>query len=63
MRIVHDPARCASTGMCEEAAPELFEIRPDGMLHVLDQEPPTHLLAAAQRAVRSCPTAALRLEP
>jgi ferredoxin len=49
--------------MCEEAAPELFEIRPDGMLHVLDQEPPTHLLAAAQRAVRSCPTAALRLEP
>jgi ferredoxin len=62
MRIVHDPARCASTGICEEAAPDVFEIRPDGSLHVRDPEPAPGQRDAVERAVRGCPTGALRLD-
>ena len=32
MRIYWDEARCASLGMCEEEAPEAFEVGADGVL-------------------------------
>ena len=62
MRILHDPDRCASTGMCEAVAPQLFELGPDGALVVLDRHPPAELAAAAADAAAACPTRALRVE-
>jgi ferredoxin len=62
MSIHHDPGRCASTGMCEAVAPQVFRIRPDGSLAILDPRPQGALLGLAAEAVATCPTGALRLD-
>jgi ferredoxin len=62
MRIVHDESRCASTGMCESIAPDLFEIREDGWLYVLDDSPGEQRRADVEAAVAACPTGALSVE-
>ena len=61
MRILHDDARCASTGICESLAPDLFEIGADGALRLLDPSPAPGLQAVAVQAVAGCPTGALTL--
>lgn len=61
MRIVLDPSRCTGLGLCEAAAPDVFEIQPDGSLTVLDETPPEQARAAVEDAVLSCPTEALLL--
>jgi ferredoxin len=42
--------------------PEVFEVREDDFLYVLDEHPPEELRAKLQQAVASCPRAAIRLE-
>jgi ferredoxin len=63
MRIVHDETRCASLGICEAIAPELFEVGEDGALCLLDPSPPRSQHDIARHAVASCPTGALDIEP
>jgi ferredoxin len=41
--------------------PEVFEVRDDGYLYVLDENPPESLRAKLQEAVSSCPTGAISL--
>jgi ferredoxin len=48
--------------MCEEVAPELFEIGTDGYLTLLDATPPEECRARAVEAALACPTGALRIE-
>jgi ferredoxin len=60
-RIAVDRDRCASTGGCEAAAPEVFEVGDDGVLVVLRPEPGPADLPAVRTAVRTCPTRALAL--
>ncbi len=43
------------------AAPDLFEVRDDGYLYVLNEEPGEDRYAAAQEAARLCPTQAISL--
>ncbi len=62
MRIVHDESSCASLGMCEAVAPELFEIGADGFLTLLDPAPPESCRGQATQAALACPTGALRIE-
>ncbi|MCL8025763.1 ferredoxin [Nocardioides bruguierae] len=62
MRVVHDQARCASIGMCEDLAPDVFEVSDDGALTVLDSTPASERQAAVRAACEACPTGALRLE-
>ena len=62
MRIVHDESMCASTGMCEAIAPDLFEVREDGWLYVLDHSPGEGRRADVGAAVAACPTGALSIE-
>ena len=61
MRIVLDPAKCSSIGMCESVAPDVFEIGDDGALTVLAPEQPEDRRSLVQEAVASCPTGALSL--
>ena len=61
MRIVHDPNRCATTGICESIAPDLFEVSDDGVLIVKDPQPSDELRALATEALEACPTSALRI--
>lgn len=62
MRVVVDFDRCQSNGLCMAAAPEVFEVRDDGFLYVLDENPPEELREKVEEAVRVCPTQAISLE-
>src|SRR5438309_1862162 len=50
MRIVVDYVKCTGLGMCEAEAPDLFEVQNDGSLKVLNDQPGSDQLAAAQAA-------------
>lgn len=62
MRILLDDSRCASVGICETIAPDLFEVGDDGALLVLDLEPPEARRPDVEMAVAACPTGALSIE-
>lgn len=61
MRIVVDWERCTGLGMCEAEAPDLFEVQDDGTLKQLEEHADEGQRAAAEAAVASCPTEALRV--
>lgn len=62
MKVVVNYDVCASTGACTQIAPEIFEIRSDGYLYVLQENPGEELRAKAQEAADMCPTAAISIE-
>ena len=51
MRVIVDFDVCASTGSCMQICPEVFELRSDGYLYILQEEPPG-VAASAGRASR-----------
>ena len=62
MRVVVDFDLCQSNALCMSAAPEVFEVRDDGFLYVLDENPPEELRAKVEEAARVCPTQAITIE-
>ena len=60
-RVEVDRDRCASTGGCEAAAPDVFEVGDDGVLVVLKPELDARDLPDVRAAVAACPTRALTL--
>jgi ferredoxin len=61
MQIEVDYDLCESHARCVEAAPDIFEIRDDDLMYVLDDSPGAERRAAVERAVTNCPRQALRL--
>jgi ferredoxin len=61
VKVVVDFDRCASNAVCMSILPEVFEVRDDGYLYVLQEEPPESLRDKLEEAVRSCPTQAISL--
>lgn len=61
VKIVVDFDRCQSNALCMSAAPEIFEVRDDGYLYVLNEEPGDDQRSAVEEAVRLCPTQAISL--
>jgi len=59
MKVDVDFDVCASTGACMQACPEVFEVRSDGYLYVLQEEPPEALRASVMAAADMCPTQAI----
>lgn len=53
---------CASTGTCMQICPEVFEVRSDGYLYVLQEDPPEKLRQQVLEAEESCPTGAITVE-
>lgn len=53
---------CASTGTCMQICPEVFEVRSDGYLYVLNENPGEELRDKVQQAADFCPTAAISIE-
>jgi ferredoxin len=43
------------------AAPEVFEVRDDDFLYVLQEEPPEELREKVEAAARACPKAAIKV--
>lgn len=62
MRVVVDFDTCQSNALCMEAAPEVFEVRDDNFLYVLDEYPPEALREKVKLAERNCPTGAITIE-
>jgi ferredoxin len=62
MKVVVDYDVCASTGSCMQIAPEVFEVRSDGYLYVLQEEPGEELRTKVEEAADLCPTGAITIE-
>ena len=61
MKVVVDFGVCASNAVCMGIVPEVFEVRDDGYLYVLDEHPPEVLRDRLREAVKCCPTGAITL--
>jgi ferredoxin len=62
MKVKVDFDVCASTGACMQTAPEVFEVRSDGYLYILQENPSEDLRAKVLEAADLCPTAAISIE-
>ena len=62
MRVVVDYDLCESNAVCMGIAPEIFEVRDDDFLYVLQEEPGEELRDKVQTAADMCPTAAITVE-
>jgi ferredoxin len=62
MRVVVDFDLCESNALCMGIAPEVFEVREDDLLYVLDEHPAEELREKILMAVRTCPKNAISIE-
>lgn len=62
MRVVVDYDVCESNAVCMSVVPEVFEVRDDDFLYVLQEEPPEELRERVEEAVRRCPKQAISIE-
>ena len=62
MRIVVDYDLCESNAICMGIAPEVFEVRDDDFLYVLNETPGEELRAQVEESVRRCPKQAISVE-
>jgi ferredoxin len=62
MKVSVDFDACASTGACMQESPEVFEVRSDGYLYVLQENPGPELADRVRAAAAACPTHAITVE-
>ncbi|MFW5416669.1 ferredoxin [Nocardiopsis sp. CNT-189] len=62
MRVIADYDLCESNAVCMGILPEVFEVRDDDNLYILQEEPPEDMRAKVEEAVRMCPKQALSVE-
>ncbi|ALE85557.1 MULTISPECIES: ferredoxin [unclassified Pseudonocardia] len=62
MKVIVDFDRCESNAVCMGVAPEVFEVRDDDYLYILDENPAEALRPKVEEAARSCPKAAITIE-
>ncbi len=62
MKIVVDFDKCKSNAVCMGVAPDIFEVRDDNFLYVLQEEPAEDRRADVEEAIRTCPTGAISVE-
>jgi ferredoxin len=61
VKVVVDFDECASNAVCMRILPEVFEVRDDGYLYVLNEHPPEELAEKLREAVNGCPTGAISI--
>lgn len=62
MKVSVDFDVCRSSAECMKTCPEVFEVREDGYLYILDEEPPESLRSQVEQAAAGCPTGAITIE-
>lgn len=62
MRVTVDYDLCESNAICMGLAPEVFEVRDDDIMYILQAEPPAELHDRVREAVARCPKQALSIE-
>jgi ferredoxin len=53
---------CTSNAVCMGIAPEIFEVRDDGYLYVVNEQPGPEFADRLRQAVASCPNGAIAIE-
>ena len=61
-KVVVDFDLCESNAICMGIAPEVFEVRDDDFLYILQEEPPDELRPKVEEAVRRCPKQAISID-
>ncbi|MGH8917907.1 MAG: ferredoxin [Acidimicrobiales bacterium] len=62
MKVVIDQDRCVGAGQCVLAAPEVFDQREeDGIVVLLQENPPAELHEQVREAAQICPALAIEL--
>ncbi|MEI7654921.1 MAG: ferredoxin [Actinomycetota bacterium] len=61
MKVIVDFDLCASNAVCMAVAPEIFEVRDDGYLYILNETPGDDLESKLRDAVNGCPTGAISI--
>ena len=61
-KVVVDFDLCESNAICMGIVPEVFEVRDDDFLYVLDETPPEELRGKVEEAVARCPKQAIAIE-
>jgi len=62
MKVAVDQDKCCAAGICVTLAPDVFDQRDeDGVVVLLDNEPPEDMRAALREAAGSCPAMAIEL--
>jgi ferredoxin len=61
MRVVVDYDLCESNALCMGILPEVFEVRDDDLLYLLDEHPREELREKVMEAVRTCPKNAISI--
>jgi ferredoxin len=62
MKVVVNYDLCESNAVCMAVAPEVFEVRDDDFLYVLQEEPSEELRSKVEEAARRCPKQAITIE-
>ena len=60
-KVVVDFDLCESNAICMGIAPEVFEVRDDDFLYILDENPAEALRPKLEEAVAACPRAAIKI--
>jgi ferredoxin len=61
-KVVVDFDLCESNAICMGIAPEVFEVRDDDFLYVLQERPADELRPKVEEAVQRCPKQAIAIE-
>jgi ferredoxin len=61
VKVVVDYDACASNAVCMGLLPQVFEVRDDGFLYILEEHPAESLREELEVAVQSCPTGAISI--
>lgn len=63
MKVVVDTEKCVAAGNCVAAAMDVFDQREeDGIVVLLDENPPPELAQDVRNAAAVCPALAIRIE-
>ncbi|HEV7323600.1 MAG TPA: ferredoxin [Bosea sp. (in: a-proteobacteria)] len=62
MRIVVDTDHCIASGACVLECPDVFGQEDSGLVTLLQDTLPQHLLDAVNRAMAACPSAVIEIQ-
>jgi len=62
MKVIVDLDSCESNALCMDAAPDVFEVRADDFLYLLNDEPPEEARPRVESAVDRCPKRAISIQ-
>lgn len=60
-KVVVDFDLCESNAVCMNIAPEVFEVRDDDFLYILNENPGDDLRAKVEESVERCPKQAIAI--